>query len=193
MPPWGVVQTTNEAYRSKSGQHGALAWNSKPRKGFELSTIRRSRTLLVGLFAALALMLGVTVAPASAATYTASVTIHARLCPTGGPTTDIFTDCHPHPAWAGTKFKINNKSSKAINSAGNVTFSGLGAGYRTVTETAGYQPNEFLHVRVFCSADGGAAVELPISQSGGLAHFSFWLDAGSHVTCDYYFIPESAA
>jgi hypothetical protein len=143
------------------------------------------------LFAALALMLGVAAVPASAATYTAAVTIHARLCPTNGPTTDIFTDCHGNPAWPGTKYKINNKSSKAISAAGNVTFSGLGAGYRTVTQTAGYQPNEFLHVRVFCSADGGKAVELPISQSGGLAHFSFWLDAGSHVTCDYYFIPES--
>lgn len=153
----------------------------------------RIRVFLVSSLAALALLLGAISAPVSAATFNSSVTIHARLCPTGGPTHDIFTDCHGNPAWPGTKFKINNKSSKTINSAGNVTFSGLGAATRTVTQTAGYQPNEFLKVRAFCSANGGVAVEVPVTASSSSpdAHFSFVLGANSHVTCDYYFIPES--
>lgn len=185
--------TCNERRVSFASGHVGAQRFSTPGKGFELSTFRRSRTLIVSLLAAVAIMLGVASAPASAATYNASVTIHARLCPTGGPTTDIFTDCHPHPAFAGTAFMINGHGSRAINSSGNVTFSYLGAATRTVTQTAGYQPNEFLKVRVFCSADGGRAVELPVTANSSApnAHFSFYLNAGSQVTCDYYFIPES--
>jgi hypothetical protein len=166
-----------------------------PGKGLEVSTVRRFRMLLVSSLAVFAIMLGIAAAPASAASYNASVTIHARLCPTGGPTIDIFTECHPHPAWAGTAYRINGHGSKVINSSGNVTFSGLGAATRTITQTAGYQPNEFLHVRAFCSADGGAANEVAVksTSSNPNAHFSFYLNAGSHVTCDVYFIPESGA
>ena len=115
--------------------------------------------LLVSSLAVFAIMVGMAAAPASAATYNASVTIHARLCPTGGPTTDIFIDCHSHPAWTGTAYKINGHGSKVINGSGNVTFSGLGAATRTITQTAGFQPNKSLHVRAFCSANGGAAKE----------------------------------
>ena len=149
--------------------------------------------LLVSSLAVFAIMLGIVAAPASAATYNASVTIHARLCPTGGPTTDIFKDCHGTPAWPGTAFKINNHGSKAINSSGNVTFYGLSAATRTVTQTAGYGPNEFLKVRAYCGADGAKAVEVPVKadSSNPNAHFSFKLNAGEKVTCDYYFIPES--
>ncbi len=149
--------------------------------------------LLVSSLAAFAIMLGIVAAPASAATYNASVTIHARLCPVGGPTHDIFTDCHSHPAWPGTAFKINNHGSKVINSSGNVTFSGLGAATRTVTQTAGNQPNEFLKIRAYCSADGAVGYEVIVKSDAGNpnAHFSFQLTAGSHVTCDVYFLPES--
>jgi len=152
-------------------------------------------TIFLELLAVFAIMLGIAATPASAATYNASVTIHARLCPTGGPTTAIFIDSHPHPAWAGTAYKINGHGSKVINGSGNVTFSGLGAATRTITQTAGFQPNEFLHVRAFCSADGGAAKEVSVtsSSSNPNAHFSFYLNAGSHVTCNVYFIPESGA
>ena len=155
--------------------------------------MRRIRVLLVSTFAIVAVMFGVVVAPASAASYNSSVTIHARLCPTGGPTHDIFTDCHPHAAWAGTAYKINNHGSKTINGSGNLTFSSLGAGNRTITQTGGYESNEFLKVRAFCSADGGAAVEVPVKSNSAepRAHFSFFLQANSHVTCDVYFIPES--
>jgi len=149
--------------------------------------------LLVSSFAIAAVLFGVIAAPASAAASTSSVTIHARLCPTGGPTHDIFTDCHPHPAWAGTAYKINGHGSKTINGSGNLTFSGLGSANRTITQTAGYEPNEFLKVRAFCSADGGTAVEVPVKSTSSepRAHFSFFLNANSHVTCDVYFIPVS--
>lgn len=149
--------------------------------------------LLISSFAIAAVLLGAAAAPASAATYNSSVTIHARLCPTGGPTHDIFTDCHPHPASPGTAYKINGHGSKTINGSGNLTFSGLGSATRTITQTAGYEPNEFLKVRAFCGADGGTAVEVPVSSSSAepRAHFSFFLGVNSHVTCDVYFIPES--
>lgn len=137
-------------------------------------------------------MVGVASAPVSAKVYLSSITIHSRLCPLGGPTTDIFTDCHPHPA-TDEAFRVNLHSSQWVNSSGNTTFSGLGSGTRTVWLSIGDQPNEFLHERVFCSADGAPAHELAISTSGGLAHFSFWLGGSSNVTCDYYFIPESGA
>ena len=155
--------------------------------------MRRFRTLLVSSLAAVAVLLEVAAAPISAATYTSTVTIHARLCPTGGPSTDIFTGCHPYKAWSGTAYKINHHGSKVVDGSGNLTFSGLGAATRTVTQTAGYQPNEFLKVRAFCSADGGDATEVPVEANSANpnARFSFALGANSDVTCDVYFIPES--
>lgn len=154
-----------------------------------MSNVMRVRTLLVTAIAAIALLLGAAPMSASAAS-NASVTLHVRLCPAGEPTANIFADCHAHPIFAGTMYKLNGHGSKTVDSSGNIAYSGLGAGVRTVTQTGGQEPNEFLVVRAFCSSDGGRAVEETVVKSPQ-SHFSFNLQSGAHVTCDVYFIRES--
>ena len=146
-----------------------------------------SLSTYVTVFVALLILSLGLVAPAAAAD--PSITIHARLCPAGQPTTDIFTDCHPFAAEAGTRFKIDSGASKAIASNGNVTFGGLSSDRHVVRRTAGQGPNEFLHERVFCTWKDGTSKEIIPSSNG---NFVVSLP-GQSVTCDVYLIPESAA
>lgn len=119
---------------------------------------------------------------------TATLTLHVRLCPLGQPTTDLFTDCHPYPAPRGDRFDVEGGGSKKIGLDGNTSFGGLSAGTHLVKQTGGQFANEFLHERVFCSTNGGAANEIDVVPGG-----DFWvsLTAGQKTTCDIYFIPES--
>jgi hypothetical protein len=157
-----------------------------------MSPTRPPRWFLVAALIALASVVLSAPAPASAAT--GSITLHVRLCPTGQPTTDIFVDCHSHPAPDGTAFRINGHGSKIVNSSGNIKFSNLTGGTRTITDTGILQPNEFLGLRVWCSATGSdhPAVEVPV-QFGPQTSFRYRLATGAQAICDVYFIPEGGA
>ncbi|HEY7032976.1 MAG TPA: hypothetical protein VH482_16645 [Thermomicrobiales bacterium] len=151
---------------------------------------------LIGRVAIGVMLLAGTVAlsPGSAAAATGSITLHVRLCPAGQPTTDIFTDCHSHLAGADVAFKINGHGSKTVNSRGNIKFSGLTGGTRTITQTGGQTPNEFLHMRAFCSvpSTGEKATEHGVgTDSLGRAFFRYRLATGAQAVCDVYFVPES--
>jgi hypothetical protein len=145
---------------------------------------------LVLLFVAIVVAgaLGVSSGARVDAAGSASLTLHARQCPAGEPTTNIFTDCHPYPASRSDAFEVEGGPNKQVDRHGNATFTALSAGHHIVQQTAGRMPNEFLHERVFCSRNGGAAKELSVAPWGD---FVVSLKAGDQVICDVYFIPES--
>ena len=148
---------------------------------------RSPRAIALTLAVIMALGLALHTSPVSAATY--SITIHARLCPAGQPTTDIFKDCHGHKADADTHFQIDyNGNPHAINTHGNLTFSRLSAGSHVVRRTEGQGPNEFLRERVFCLWKDGTSKEIIPSRNG---NFVVTLTSGS-VTCDVYLVPIAA-
>jgi hypothetical protein len=153
-----------------------------------MSTQWRARSILFALIAVLALGSLVSVAPAAAAT-TSSVTVHARICPTG-PLNDLFTDCHDNPM-TGQAFRLGTRTSKFVNSRGNVTFNQVAAGSYVVALSSGDQPNEFLTLRAFCSDQHGSgkATEYRVRLT---AQASFRLNVGSgqRIICDVYWIPE---
>jgi hypothetical protein len=155
-------------------------------------SLRATRRLVVsGL---LTLSFAVLALPGSAAAGTASITIHARYCPAGEPTTDIFADCHGFPADPITTFKLNGHGPKTVNSRGNLRYSNLTAGTRTITLVSENQPFEFVHLRVWCSvpSTGVPAVEKAVRINDlGQAYFRYALKAGQQVVCDVYWIFES--
>lgn len=158
-----------------------------------MSGMRTSRRLVVAFVVTCALVLLAPPAPVGAAG-TASITIHARQCPAGQPTTDIFTDCHGFPADPITTFRLNGHGAKTVNDRGNLRYSNLTAGTRTITLVSDNQPFEFLHLRVFCSvpSTGVPPVEKAVRiNDQEQASFRYALKAGQQVVCDVYFIPES--
>ena len=61
-----------------------------------------------------------------------------------------------------------------------------------MTLTSDFQPNEFLNVRAFCSNSvGGSGIHEATILHGDQAQFWVRVGAGSQLTCDVYFIPES--
>jgi hypothetical protein len=152
---------------------------------------RGFRLGLVSLLAVIALGVMAFAAPASAST--TSVTIHARICPSSG-VTDYFTDCHPNPV-TNAAFRLDHRTSRFVNGAtGNLTFHDVTAGSHIVALTAGDQPNEFLHLRAYCSDanTGSPAVEETV-HSTSQASFRVSVSTGQRIVCDVYWIPESAA
>lgn len=143
---------------------------------------------LYSLIAILAFGVMALASPASAASTT--VTIHARICPAHG-VTDLFKDCHSH-AVTNASFRLDHSGSKHVNNKGNVTFSNVAAGSHIVALTGGDQPNEFLHLRAFCSDSntGGTAVEYKV-RSTTQASFRISVKTGQALVCDVYWIPES--
>src|SRR5262245_9187914 len=123
----------------------------------------------------------------AAAASSTTLTLHARRCPLGQPTTDIFTDCHGHPASSKNTYSVDGGASKQVNASGNVGFT-VGAGGHTVTQTGGQFTNELLHERIYCSRNGGAAKVLSV---GADSRFAITLKAGDQAVCDLYYIPES--
>jgi hypothetical protein len=158
-----------------------------------MSGIRVSRRLVVA-FIFTSAMVFLTLPSSVGAAGTASITIHARQCPVGEPTTDIFADCHGFPADPITTFRLNGHGAKTINDRGNLKYSNLTAGTRTITLVSDNQPFEFLHLRVYCSvpSTGAPAVEKTVQiNDQQQAYFRYALKAGQQVVCDVYFIPES--
>lgn len=154
-----------------------------------MSTPWRIRSILLALIASLAFGSFVAVAPASA-THTASLTIHARICPIGN-LTDLFTDCHDNPM-TDQAFRISGRSSKWVNAQGNVAFHAIVPGSYVVALSAGDQPNEFLRLRAFCSDQNGSrAVTEYRVRSTAQASFRLPVLAGQAIVCDVYWIPES--
>jgi hypothetical protein len=149
----------------------------------------RVRSILVTLIALLAFGSLLSAAPTSAAD-TSSVTVHARICPLG-PLTDFFTDCHHRPM-TNQAFRLDARTSKFVNSRGNVTFNQVFPGSYVVALTAGNQPNEFLHLRAFCSDSnvGGPAKEVTV-RSTAQASFRVNVGFGQAIVCDLYYLPES--
>jgi uncharacterized protein (DUF2141 family) len=150
-----------------------------------MKNVRATVTTFIALLTIAAVGLGFFAQSASAATY--SVTVHARLCPQGQPTTDIFTDCHGY-GQSDQTFRVDSGAAQTVAANGNVTFTGLAAGSHVVRRVAGQGPNEFLHERVFCLWKDGTQAEIIPSANG---NFVVSL-AGGSVTCDVYLIPESA-
>ncbi len=147
---------------------------------------RSSRALFVVFAGLLALSLGLTAAPVSAATY--SITIHARVCPDGQPTTNIFTDCHPYAAESDTRFRIDSGGAKFIAENGNVTFGGQAAGTHVVRRIAGQGPDGVNFTeRVWCVWKNGVTKEIIPSTNG---NFVLTISAATgSATCDVYLIP----
>lgn len=153
---------------------------------------RLSRLGAVALIVAIAVSLFAAASPASAAAR-GSITIHSRICPTTMPAgSNIFDQCHGRPGPEGARFKIDNRQSKDINASGNVSFGQVTSGDHRVVLTSDFQPNEFLHVRAFCTntVTGSGPHETPV-RSGNQAYFWVWLAPGGKLVCDVYFIPES--
>ncbi|HEY7031301.1 MAG TPA: hypothetical protein VH482_08250 [Thermomicrobiales bacterium] len=147
-------------------------------------------TAIVGAFAAVLVV--ATAGPAAAANATGRIILHVRQCPIGEPTLAIFTDCHSHLTPEGRAFRINGHASRTVSDQGNVKFDRLKAGTRRLTLTSTQQPNEFLHMRVFCSDRGtdDPAVELTV-HTGTEAYLNVHLADGEYTLCDVSFVPES--
>jgi hypothetical protein len=153
--------------------------------------LRVRSSFAVALIAVVAVVLLALAAPAGAAASRGSVTIHSRICPTTPPPlTNLFNQCHHRPGPDGASFRLDNRQSKPIAANGNVSFGRATVGTHTVFLTSDFQPNEFLRLRVFCSSNGGTAVERSI-RHGDQASFRVYVGAGAKVVCDVYFIPIS--
>ena len=122
-----------------------------------------------------------------------SIHIHSRLCPNDVPPgANIFDACHDHPGPDGARFRVDNRRSKTINDDGNVSFGRVTAGDHLVWLTSDWQPNEFLHMKVWC--DNSTTDTGPNQATilyGDQAHFWVRVAPGSRLTCDVYFISES--
>jgi hypothetical protein len=123
--------------------------------------------------------------PASAATY--SITLHARVCPVGQPTTNIFTNCHPYAAAGDTRFRIDSGVAKFVAANGNVTFGGQLAARHVVRRIGGQGPDAHFTQRVYCLFKNGVTKQITPSTNG---NFVLTITAASgSATCDIYLIP----
>jgi hypothetical protein len=159
----------------------------------EMLTSRLPRFVAVALLAAFAVSLIGFASPAGAADTRGSITIHSRVCPTHMPSgSEIFDQCHNRPGPDGAKFRLDSRQSKSTNSSGNVSFGQITSGDHLVTLTASWQPNEFLHMKVYCTntVTGSGPNEAPIIY-GNQAKFWVWLAPSGKLVCDVYFLPES--
>ena len=140
----------------------------------------------LALFAVLALLAG-TVAPCTASAGgpgRATLIIHARLCPVGGPTTDIFAECHgtPVPAEWGVTFRVHHRTPQSPDARGNVVSSNLAEGYHRVVQ-AGGSGAASVRVRILCRVPGSG------KPARELRSRTVHLRASERTVCDWYFIP----
>lgn len=148
-------------------------------------TSRSVRPLSFVFAVALLFSMGFAAMPASAATY--SITLHARVCPVGQPTTSIFKNCHPYAAENDTRFRIDSGVAKYIADNGNVTFGGQTAARHVVRRIAGQGPDENFTQRVYCVFKNGVTKQITPSTNG---NFVLTITAASgSATCDIYLIP----
>ncbi len=117
-----------------------------------------------------------------------SVELHKRVCPSGAPVTDIFTECHGNAPEQPVAFSVDGGAPVEVDVAGNVVFTGLAAGSHVFSETEG-PPLEFVDLRVFCSVQGDAAGAEEVATDG--PNFTVEVPAGRAVVCDVYNIPEN--
>ena len=152
-----------------------------------------TRLLAVAIIAVTALSVIGSASPAGAELARGSIMIHSRACPLNLPAGSMLFDaCHPHPGPSGAQFTVDSRVPKNIAANGNVSFGSVTAGDHLVTLTSDFQPNEFLNVRAFCSNSvGGSGVHEATILQGDQAQFWVRVGAGSQLTCDVYFIPES--
>ena len=116
------------------------------------------------------------VTPASA---TGTLTVHKRVCASGQPVNDIFTDCHDNlDGVSGVVQLTAGGVSQTVGDSGNVSWT-LDDGTYDVAEDVSVAGA--VSSRVFCSVDDGSAAE--VSSSNG--DFSVTI-AGDSVICDSY-------
>ena len=152
-----------------------------------------SRLLAVAIIAITALSVIGSASPVGAQTARGSIMIHSRACPLNLPAGSmLFEACHPHPGPTGAQFTVDSRVPKNIGANGNVSFGRVTAGDHLITLTSDFQQNEFLTVRAFCSNSvGGSGIHEATILHGDQAQFWVRVGAGSQLTCDVYFIPES--
>jgi hypothetical protein len=106
---------------------------------------------------------------------TASLTIHARVCPNGDPTTNIFAACHANPLRTTVKFGIDSRGARSLDSHGNIRFRELDAGGHRLY-LSGSLDNE-AHVRIRCTRLGEITGSMTVR-----------LRDDEQMTCDFYVI-----
>jgi hypothetical protein len=114
----------------------------------------------------------------------ATLVVHARLCPVGGPTTDIYTECHgtPVPAAWGVTFRVHHRPLQAPDARGNVVLLNLAEGNHLVVQ-AGGPGAASVRVRIWCGVSGSG---VPAHE---LRSRTVHLQGGVTTVCDWYFIP----
>lgn len=112
---------------------------------------------------------------------TGSLTIHARVCAVGQPTTDIFTDCHGNTDGSASvaQFSVDGANTGTVDASGNISWTGVPNGAHAVTEDV--SPTGTVSTRVFCSSNGGTSTE--VANTNG--DFSVTIN-GDDVVCDSY-------
>lgn len=132
-------------------------------------------------------VLGVSLAPGTAMAGGAgrgTLVIHARLCPVGGPTTDIFAECHgtPVPAAWGVTFRVHHRTPLTPDARGNVVFLNLAEGDHLVLQASG--PGALsVWTRVWCGVPGSG------EPARELRSHKVHVTGGKRTVCDWYFIP----
>jgi hypothetical protein len=112
---------------------------------------------------------------------TGTLTIHARVCAVGQPTTDIFTDCHGNTDGSAgvAQFSVDAANTGTVDASGNISWTDVPNGAHAVTEDV--SPAGTKATRVFCSSNGGTATE--VANTDG--DFSVTIN-GDDVVCDSY-------
>jgi hypothetical protein len=117
----------------------------------------------------------------------ATVELHKRVCPAGGPTVSIFAECHSNPPEQPVAFAVDGGAPQAVDAAGDVVFADLTAGAHQFSETEG-PPLDFVDLRVFCSVQGTGEPAIEVTTDG--PNFTVAVGTGAYVVCDVYNIPE---
>ena len=144
-----------------------------------LGSLRSLSRLALGL--SLFGMIGLAAPTPTGASDTGTLIIHARVCPNAHPRS-FFKDCHPRKPEQRVAFSVAGRTPRAVSTrTGNIKFLYLAPGNRQVTETDG-PPGDFTGRRVYCSINGGPAVEV----AANLPKFSAPIQAGKTTICDVY-------
>jgi len=129
----------------------------------------------------------------AAATGTATLTIHNRLCPAGFTGPDYFGTCHDTPAPAGLQFVAEGPEVvDAFNDAsGNAVFADLTPGTYSVR---GGVPLDFAKLHIACTPAATPGTPYPFTPlpAGGASATTgaqITLAAGANIVCDFYNTP----